>query len=59
MSAKTQTLSLTGRVGARSGAGPMAQVIGSIQELGVGIANSQTLHDAAQDTGHSCGFPGH
>tara|TARA_R110002020_G_scaffold29585_8_gene93419 strand:- start:3441 stop:3755 length:315 start_codon:yes stop_codon:yes gene_type:complete len=59
MSAKTQTLSLTDRIGARTVAGLMALVIGSILVFGVGLANSQALHDAAHDTRHSYGFPCH
>jgi cobalt transporter subunit CbtB len=59
MSAKTQTLSLTDRIGARTVAGLMALVVGSILVFGVGLANSQTLHDAAHDTRHSYGFPCH
>ena len=57
MSVNTQTLSLADRIGARTVAGLMALVIGSILVFGVGLANSQTLHDAAQNTWHSCGFP--
>ena len=59
MSVNTQTLSLTDRIGARTVAGLMALIIGSILVFGVGLANSQTLHDAAHDTRHSYGFPCH
>jgi len=59
MSVKTASLSLTDRIGARTAAGLMALVIGSILVFGVGLANSQTLHDAAHDTRHSYGFPCH
>tara|TARA_R110000850_G_scaffold126841_3_gene245636 strand:- start:366 stop:749 length:384 start_codon:yes stop_codon:yes gene_type:complete len=59
MSAKIQTLSLADRIGARTVAGLTALVIGSILVFGVGLANSQTLHDAAHDTRHSYGFPCH
>jgi cobalt transporter subunit CbtB len=59
MSVNTQTLSLADRIGARTVAGLMALVIGSILVFGVGLANSQTLHDAAHDTRHSYGFPCH
>lgn len=53
------SLSLTDRIGARTVAGLMALVIGSILVFGVGLANSQVLHDAAHDTRHSYGFPCH
>ncbi|MCZ4289236.1 CbtB domain-containing protein [Hoeflea alexandrii] len=59
MTAKSVSLSLTDRNGARTVAGLMALVIGSILVFGVGLANSQTLHDAAHDTRHSYGFPCH
>ena len=59
MTVKTASLSLTDRIGARTVAGLMALVIGSILVFGVGLANSQTLHDAAHDTRHSYGFPCH
>lgn len=59
MTAKSASLSLTDRIGARAVAGLMALVIGSILVFGVGLANSQTLHDAAHDTRHSYGFPCH
>ncbi|MDF1607618.1 CbtB-domain containing protein [Hoeflea sp. YIM 152468] len=59
MTAHTQTLSLTDRIGARTLAGLMALAIGSILVFGVGLANSQALHDAAHDTRHSYGFPCH
>jgi cobalt transporter subunit CbtB len=59
MTAKSASLSLTDRIGARTVAGLMALVIGSILVFGVGLANSQTLHDAAHDTRHSYGFPCH
>jgi len=59
MTVKTASLSLTDRIGARTVAGLMALVIGSILVFGVGLANSQALHDAAHDTRHSYGFPCH
>ena len=59
MAIKTHTLSLTDRISARTVAGLMALVIGSILVFGVGLANSQALHDAAHDTRHSYGFPCH
>ena len=59
MAANNVSLSLTDRVGARTIAGLMALVIGSFMVFGVGLANSQALHDAAHDTRHSYGFPCH
>jgi cobalt transporter subunit CbtB len=59
MAVKTESISLTDRIGARTVAGLMALVIGSILVFGVGLANSQTLHDAAHDTRHTYGFPCH
>ena len=59
MAVKTASLSLTDRIGARTAAGLMALVVGSILVFGVGLANSQALHDAAHDTRHSYGFPCH
>jgi len=59
MTVKTASLSLTDRIGARTLAGLMALVIGGILVFGVGLANSQALHDAAHDTRHSYGFPCH
>lgn len=59
MAVKTASLSLTDRIGARTLAGLVALVIGSILVFGVGLAKSEALHDAAHDTRHSYGFPCH
>ncbi|WP_422370947.1 CbtB domain-containing protein [Hoeflea sp.] len=59
MAVRSEALSLADRIGARTVAGLMALVIGSILVFGVGLANSQALHDAAHDTRHSYGFPCH
>ena len=36
-----------------------ALFLGAFFVWGAGLANSQTLHDAAHDTRHSYGFPCH
>lgn len=37
----------------------MAALLGAFFIWGVGLANSDVLHDAAHDTRHSYGFPCH
>lgn len=59
MAMNTHSLSLTDRIGARTVAGLIALFLGGFLVFGVGLANSETLHDAAHDTRHSYGFPCH
>jgi cobalt transporter subunit CbtB len=46
-------------VSERMFAGFAALFLGAFFVWGAGLANSQTLHDAAHDTRHSYGFPCH
>ena len=46
-------------VSERLTAGLAALFLGAFFIWGVGLANAQTLHDAAHDTRHSYGFPCH
>ncbi len=51
------TASLT--ISQRMAAAMAALFLGGFLVWGVGLAHSQTLHDAAHDTRHSYGFPCH
>jgi cobalt transporter subunit CbtB len=46
-------------VSERTFAGFAALFLGAFFIWGAGLANSQTLHDAAHDTRHAYGFPCH
>ena len=59
MAAKTRTLSLTDRLGARTVAAMMAIVIGAILMFGIGLASAQTPLAAAPGTGQSSGLFSH
>ncbi|MDP3524011.1 MAG: cobalt transporter [Hoeflea sp.] len=59
MAARTRTLSLTDRLGARTVAAMMAIVIGAILLFGIGLATARTLLDAAPDTWQSSGLFSH
>ena len=43
----------------RMTAGVIALFLGAFFIWGIGLAQSETLHDAAHDTRHSYGFPCH
>lgn len=58
MAAKTVSTALVSAETRRQ-AGIVALVLGAFLVFGVGLANSQALHDAAHDTRHSYGFPCH
>ncbi len=59
MAARSISLSGSKTVSSRLTAGVAALLLGALFVWGVGLANSQTLHDAAHDTRHSYGFPCH
>jgi cobalt transporter subunit CbtB len=58
MAVKTLTVTSVG-VSERMRAAFMALFLGTFFVWGAGLANSQTLHEAAHDTRHSFGFPCH
>ncbi len=59
MAASSISISGSKTVSSRLTAGFAALFLGVFFIWGVGLANSQTLHDAAHDTRHSYGFPCH
>ena len=59
MAARSISVSGSQTVSSRLTAGFAALFLGAFFVWGVGLANSQTLHDAAHDTRHSYGFPCH
>jgi cobalt transporter subunit CbtB len=59
MAARSEVLSGSKSVSERMIAGVAAVFLGAFFIWGAGLANSQTLHDAAHDTRHSYGFPCH
>jgi cobalt transporter subunit CbtB len=58
MAVRTVSVASVG-VSERAKAAFMALFLGAFFVWGAGLANSETLHDAAHDTRHSYGFPCH
>ena len=59
MAARSVSSAGSKAVSERMIAGFAALFLGAFFVWGAGLANSQTLHDAAHDTRHSYGFPCH
>jgi cobalt transporter subunit CbtB len=59
MAARSIVSSGSKTVSERMFAGFAALFLGAFFVWGAGLANSDTLHDAAHDTRHSYGFPCH
>jgi cobalt transporter subunit CbtB len=57
MTTKTVSTGLT--VSQRLIAGAVCLFLGSFLVVGTGLAQSETLHNAAHDTRHAIGFPCH
>jgi cobalt transporter subunit CbtB len=55
----TRILSASASVSQRVKAGVLCLFLGGALVFGVGLAQSETLHNAAHDTRHAIGFPCH
>jgi cobalt transporter subunit CbtB len=55
----TKTISTGLTVSQRLVAGVICLLLGSFLVVGTGLAQSETLHNAAHDTRHAIGFPCH
>jgi cobalt transporter subunit CbtB len=55
----TQVISTGRSVSQRILTGIVCLVFGSLLVFGTGLAQSETLHNAAHDTRHAIGFPCH
>jgi cobalt transporter subunit CbtB len=59
MAARSVTVTGSKSASERLTAGVIALFLGAFFVWGIGLAQSETLHDAAHDTRHSYGFPCH